>query len=137
MFGGPEPCARPCDDAFAAACELGEAIERFNRQPSELALAPIAVAVGMAYGEVVFGDLGSADRKDYTALGDAGSEAARLQDLAKHLGTRVLMTREFARQFPQGLGGIRDLGLHQIGGHSPVALCAMLGAEVGVKSAGK
>jgi class 3 adenylate cyclase len=124
MFGAPEASAQPCADAYAAACEMGAMVDRFNEQQARLDLAPIAVTIGMAYGEVVFGDLGSADRKDDTALGDAVNVAARLQDLAKHLAVGVLMTRAFARQLPSGQSGIRDLGTYQIKGHSPVAVCA-------------
>jgi class 3 adenylate cyclase len=125
MFGAPTPSDHPCADALDAACQMSAAVDRFNQEQAGRGLAPIAVAIGMAYGEVVFGDLGSADRKDYTALGDAVNVAARLQDLAKRLDRRVLMTRDFAHQLPPQRGGILDLGLQEIKGHSPVAVCAV------------
>jgi class 3 adenylate cyclase len=122
MFGAPEPRARPCDDAFAAVAGMLEAIERLNRQQVERGAVPLALTAGLSYGEVVYGDLGSAERKDYTALGDAVNVAARLQELAKRLGATVLMTQDFARQLAPGQAGLRDLGLHELKGHSPVAV---------------
>jgi len=122
MFGGPEPRDRPCDDAFAAVAGMLEAIERLNRQQAERSSFPLSVTAGLAYGEVVYGDLGSAERKDYTALGDAVNVAARLQDLAKQLGVTVLMTQDFARQLSPGRADLRDLGMQALKGHSPVAV---------------
>jgi class 3 adenylate cyclase len=122
MFGGPEARARPCDDALAAVAGMLEAIGHLNRQQAERSSFPLAVTAGLAYGEVVYGDLGSAERKDYTALGDAVNVAARLQDLAKQLGVTVLMTQDFARQLSPGRADLRDLGVHKLKGHSPVAV---------------
>ncbi len=124
MFGVPEASAQPCAAAFAAACQVSALVDQFSEQQAARGLTPVTVTIGLAYGEVVFGDLGSADRKDYTALGDAVNVAARLQDLAKQLGAPVLMTQAFAQQLPAGQVGLCDLGTHPVKGHSPVAVCA-------------
>lgn len=129
MFGAPEPADEPCGAAFESAREIVAAVEHFNAQEAAGGRQAIAVTVGLAFGEVVFGELGSADRKDYTALGDAVNVAARLQDLAKRLGCAVLMTEEFAARLPPGTAGIRGLGLQAIKGHSPVAVCAWRAAD--------
>jgi len=130
MFGAPEPHAQACDSAFAAARQILAAVERFNR----LDLVPrgvvaIEVAIGLAYGEVVVGDLGSPERKDYTALGDAVNVAARLQELAKLLGFPLVMTQAFARRLSADACGVRELGTHALKGHTPVAICGWKGAE--------
>jgi len=124
MFGAPQAQAQACDRAFAAARQMLEAIARLNR--NELlprGIDPLEVSVGLAFGEVVVGDLGSAERKDYTALGDAVNVAARLQELAKSLGLAMLMTRAFAQRLTGTDPAVHDLGERPLKGHSPVAVC--------------
>jgi class 3 adenylate cyclase len=123
MFGAPEASERPCADAFAAAGALLAAVARFNREQSLAGQRRLEVSLGLSFGEVVFGDLGSAERRDYTALGDAVNVAARLQEMARQSGAVMLMTRDFAQRLPPAVEGIRDLGPQPVRGHSPVEIC--------------
>jgi len=129
MFGAPEPHVQPCDSAFAAARQIIAAIDRLNQLDfAPRGIAAIEAAIGLAFGEVVLGDLGSAERKDYTALGDAVNVAARLQELAKLLGFPVVMTQAFALRLSTAAPGWCELGTHALKGHTPVAICGWKGA---------
>jgi class 3 adenylate cyclase len=125
MFGAPEPHAAPCEGAFLAARGILAALDELNRTALAGYDVTLSVAIGLAYGEAVFGDLGSVDRKDFTALGDAVNVAARLQDLAKSLGFPVLMTAEFAANLSpetRAQNAPEELGDAPIKGHSAVAI---------------
>jgi class 3 adenylate cyclase len=125
MFGAPEPHSAPCEGAFLAARGILAALDDLNRNQLAGYDVTLAVGIGLAYGDAVFGDLGSVDRKDFTALGDAVNVAARLQDLAKSLGFPVLMTAEFAAQLSpqtQADAAPEQLGDAPIKGHSSVAI---------------
>jgi class 3 adenylate cyclase len=125
MFGAPEPHAAPCEAAFAAAREMVAAVTRLNRAELEALGAPLALSIGLAYGEAVYGDLGSPERKDFTAIGDAVNVAARLQELAKTLGFPVLMTAAFEAQLAAHTRrefAAEALGDAPLKGHSPVAI---------------
>jgi class 3 adenylate cyclase len=125
MFGAPEPHAAPCEGAFRAARGILAALDDLNRDQLASYDVSLSVAIGLAYGDAVFGDLGSVDRKDFTALGDAVNVAARLQDLAKSLGFPVLMTASFAEQLApetRAENAPENLGDAPIKGHSSVAI---------------
>jgi len=125
MFGALESLAHPCDAALAAACQLLEQIDRLNRE--ELVpngIAAVAVTMGMAYGEVVYGEVGSPDRRDFTALGDAVNVAAHLQGVAKQVGYPLVMTAVFAGNLARPPDGLIDLGMPAIKGHTPLPLRA-------------
>jgi adenylate cyclase len=125
MFGAPEPHAAPCEGAFRAARGILAALDDLNRTQLASYGVSLSVAIGLAFGDAVFGDLGSADRKDFTALGDAVNVAARLQDLAKSLGFPVLMTAAFAANLApetRAESAPEELGEAPIKGHSSVAI---------------
>jgi adenylate cyclase len=130
LFGAPEPHADPCVAAFETACDIVKHGRQLLDSIPDSALARLDLAVGIAYGEAVFGDLGSGERKDFTAIGDVVNVAARLQDLSKSLGFPVLMTMAvFERLDParwpdpdSGDPGPRPLGEVALRGHSPVSI---------------
>jgi len=125
MFGAPEVHARPCDAAFTTAREIVIALAQLNSDELDARGAALEVSIGVAWGEAVFGDLGSDDRKDFTALGDAVNVAARLQDLAKSLGFPVLLTIAAVEQldpFARVTYELELLGEAPLKNHSPVAI---------------
>jgi adenylate cyclase len=84
IFGVPTRMDDPAGAALAAARELAQRLE---------AEAPLDAAVGVSAGEVVAGNVGAAERYEYTVIGDPVNEAARLTELAKERAPRVLASR--------------------------------------------
>lgn len=70
---------------------------------------PCDFAIGIAYGRVTYGNVGSRDRLDFTVIGQAANIAARLADHAKQAGRRVVATRNITGDPPEGdsLGELR------------------------------
>jgi adenylate cyclase len=134
LFGAPETHADPCRAAFEAACDIVEHGRRLLGSIAGSAQAGLDLAVGISYGEAVYGDLGSGERKDFTAIGDVVNVAARLQDLSKSLGYPVLMTMAVFERLgpwyssdsdsvPDSRGTApRPLGEVSLRGHSPVSI---------------
>lgn len=80
IFGAPLPLADSAGHALAAARELRQ----------ELKDMELACGIGVASGHVVAGHIGGHARFEYTVIGDAVNQAARLTDLAKDTPGRVL-----------------------------------------------
>jgi class 3 adenylate cyclase len=86
-FNMPLANAAHAASAVTAALEIQRATER--RFAGDVRLA---TRIGINTGTVIGGTIGAGDRLGYTLLGDAVNTAARLQELNKLHGTRILLT---------------------------------------------
>lgn len=82
IFGAPEMLDDPSGRALVAARQMTK------RLRSEI--EDIEAGIGVAYGEVVAGNVGGAKRFEYTVIGDAVNEAARLTELAKGYDPQIV-----------------------------------------------
>jgi adenylate cyclase len=110
-----ETQAKTCRDAIEAAREAMHTLDRINRARVE-ACKPIAeVDLALHIGEVLYGNVGAADRLDFTVIGPAVNEAARIETLCEPLGRKVLVSAEFAAA-AGSCNGLQPLGHHRLRG---------------------
>ena len=110
-----ETQAETCRQAMDAAREAMHTMERVNRARAE-ALRPVAeVDLALHIGEVLYGNVGAADRLDFTVIGPAVNEAARIETLCEPLGRKVLVSAEFAAA-AGSCNGLQPLGHHWLRG---------------------
>ncbi len=96
FWGAPVDMPDHADRAVACARSMIDGMARLN---AEIALAfpgavrdkPIRIRIGVNSGEAVVGEIGSAVRRSYTAIGDVVNTASRLQDLAKDVDRDLLI----------------------------------------------
>ena len=108
-----------CCRALDAAAEAMRAIDQLNTARREMGKPPAAVDLALHLGDVLYGNVGAVDRLDFTVIGPAVNEAARIEALCERLGRRVLVSAELAavvadkcRLVPVGyhtLRGIREM----------------------------
>lgn len=84
--------------AAAAALRMREALRRFNE--AKHAPLPVAVALGLATGEVCVGNIGSRDRFNYTVVGETVNQAARIETNCRTVDYDILVARETAMGAP-------------------------------------
>lgn len=93
-FGGmgemPDAAAR----AIRCAIDLQAEIGRWNAKRAARGAAQVRLSVGVHYGAVVVGNIGSAQRLEFTVVGDAVNIASRLETLTRQLDCRVAVSDE-------------------------------------------
>ena len=104
-----------CHDAIDAAKEAMHRLDRLNRQRTEASKPNSEVDLALHIGEVLYGNIGAADRLDFTVIGPAVNEAARIETLCEPLGRKVLVSAEFAVA-AGNCTGLLPLGHHRLRG---------------------
>jgi adenylate cyclase len=84
IFGAPDDLVSHAASALRAAQSLRSELLSVDED--------VDAGIGISSGEVVAGNVGAADRYEYTIIGDAVNEAARLTDHAKTMRSRVLVS---------------------------------------------
>ncbi len=118
VFGAPLPVDDHADRALAAARAMqGPALERFNAWVAERdGLAPFAMGIGICSGPVMSGNVGSARRLEYTAVGDTVNTASRLETMTKEEGVAVLIADSTRQLLAGDDGDLREVGALAIRG---------------------
>ncbi len=101
-----------CSEALDAADEAMREIGRMNEVRLAAGKRAGAVDLALHLGEVLYGNVGAADRLDFTVIGPAVNEVARIEALCEPLGRNVLVSAELVAAVGQ------DCRLVPLGRHS-------------------
>ena len=111
--------------ALDAAAEAMHAIDRLNGPRREAGKRSAEVDLALHIGEVLYGNVGAVDRLDFTVIGPAVNEVARIETLCEPLGCKVLVSAELAAAV-RDVRRLVPLGRHQLRGvREPVAVFAL------------
>ena len=95
LFGAPVSYEDNARRAVAAAYEMRQALPSV---PLEDLVMPegmqFNIGIGIHYGDVTVGSIGSADKTDYTVIGDSVNLASRLEGLTKTYGVQLLVSED-------------------------------------------
>jgi adenylate cyclase len=105
--------------AVGAALAMRERLRAFNESLHARGLSTIDNGVGVHFGPVLAGNIGSPDRLEYTVIGDTVNIASRLESVTKQLGTPVVVSEAvFERLSDEGRAGFAPLGEQALKGKS-------------------
>ncbi|WAP66947.1 adenylate/guanylate cyclase domain-containing protein [Jiella pelagia] len=92
------PLDRPsaCDDLLLAVAEARQAMDRLNAERLAHDRDELRYGVGIHVGDVMYGNIGSRRRLDFTVIGPAVNAASRLENLTKLVKRPVLVSKAFA-----------------------------------------
>ena len=92
FWNAPHAQSDHVERACRAALSAKAASDALNAQFETEGLPSFAVRLGIHSGEAVVGNVGAAERMNYTALGNSVNLAARLEGLNKEYGTTILVS---------------------------------------------
>ncbi|MES5483746.1 adenylate/guanylate cyclase domain-containing protein [Bradyrhizobium sp. INPA03-11B] len=125
IFPLSEPKA--CANLLHAVSEARLAMAALSEKNSMMGRAPMNYGIGVHVGDVMYGNIGSRSRLDFTVIGPAVNMASRLEALTKQLKRNVLLSRAFADLVAHDFA-LEHVGEHAVRGFSePIELFAYNG----------
>ncbi len=127
IFGAPTPQPDHAERAVRTALEMKRMLHGFNQNRIESGKEAIRIGVGINTGHVVVGNIGSVQRLEYTAIGDAVNLASRLEGINKQYGTEMIISESTFRQLPDNIL-VRELDNVRVKGkHDPSKIYEVIG----------
>jgi adenylate cyclase len=107
--------AETCRRALDAAAEAMSALEALNKTRHEAGQPVATVDLALHLGDVLYGNVGAVDRLDFTVIGPAVNEVARIEALCEPLGRSMLVSAAFAHALGDP-ARLTSLGHHDLRG---------------------
>ena len=108
--------AETCRRALDAAIEAMQKLDAMNAARAAAGVPVASVDLALHIGEVLYGNVGATDRLDFTVIGPAVNEVARIEALCEPLDRAVLVSAEFAAAATDGDSRLDPLGRHALRG---------------------
>lgn len=86
-------------DAIESAAGVHKELQRVNKYRTRKGFEDLDVAIGIHYGEIMIGALGTADRLEMTVVSDAVNIAARLESVAKQFNAQAVVSESVVLGF--------------------------------------
>jgi adenylate cyclase len=109
----PDEAARAATNALAAAQEALAALGALRAQAAAAGEPPLEIVIALHYGNVIYGNVGAADRLDFTVIGPAVNLVSRIEAIAKSLDLPLVVSDNFSDAYG---GTLTSLGRHQLRG---------------------
>jgi adenylate cyclase len=121
IFAAERGASAACASALDAAAEALKRTSTLNRRRAGSGGPVLRLHIALHYGEVFYGNVGTAGRLDFTVIGRAVNEASRIEELCETVGRSLLISVAFARNCPDersiiGLGrrAMRTIGEREL-----------------------
>jgi adenylate cyclase len=93
-FGVPRPTGREAATALHCARAMVETMREWNRIRIAAGEAPVDARIGLHFGPVVMGTIGSERSLAFAVIGDTANVASRLQTLTRRLGAAIAISQD-------------------------------------------
>ena len=104
-----------CVNALQAAIQAQASLDSLNRERRKKNAPPLAAGIALHVGDVMYGNIGSASRLDFTVIGPAVNLASRIEGMCKPLEATILLSDDFKARCPCDTA-LRSFGHHRLKG---------------------
>jgi class 3 adenylate cyclase/HAMP domain-containing protein len=111
FWGAPRKRDDDALQSVLAALDMMGVLEGFNEQQRRLNKPEFRIGIGINYGEVTVGNIGSERKMDYTVIGDPVNLASRLEGLTKTYHAEILISEGIYSELRKQEAEVRVLGL--------------------------
>jgi len=101
IWGAPEKHEDDALQSVLSGLEMIDALSNFNNNQKRLGKCEFKIGVGLNYGEVTVGNIGSERKMDYTVIGDAVNLASRMEGLTKTYHSDLLISESLFEELRQ------------------------------------
>jgi adenylate cyclase len=109
FWGAPLPQPNHAERAARAALEMIEGLEKLNQKWQSEGRPILKIGVGINTGEMLFGNIGSEQRMDFTVIGDSVNLGSRLESSTKELQASIVIS-DATYQWIRDQAEVRPLG---------------------------
>jgi class 3 adenylate cyclase len=88
-------------------------MKSYNARRVKESVPELGYGIGLHVGDLIYGNIGTGNRLEFTVIGEAANLAARIESLCKSLGEPVLLSGDFAIC---NVDHVVSLGEHQLQG---------------------
>jgi adenylate cyclase len=125
---GDRPASFACDNALRAVAAARAGMAHLDQARVRAGLPPLPFGLALHLGDMLWGNIGTADRLDFTAIGPAVNLVSRLEGLCRPLGRGVLVSGAVAAETTMAL---LPLGEHALRGIAAKCAVFTVGEEEG------
>jgi adenylate cyclase len=115
----------PVGDGITAAREISALTARINEEKGFQEFIgdwEVMVGIGIHYGEVILGNIGSEQKMDFTIIGEHVNIASRIESLTKEAGASILISDDALRAAGEGVS-LKEVGHFTVKGiEHPISL---------------
>lgn len=103
LFGTPKKRVDDAEQSAYAALDMIAALKDFNIWQEKQGIPAFRIGVGLNYGVVTVGNIGTEKKLDYTVIGDMVNVASRLEGLTKKYRTSVVVSESVFRKLERDI----------------------------------
>lgn len=136
-FGVPRKSPTDATNSIRCALAMRDSIKEWNVIRAQQGWQPINIGIGIHYGPVVMGNIGSEERMEFAVIGDTVNVASRIEHLSRELDTEIVLSDDVVAAAHEEMGpnhpifdGFREAPEQELRGRLTGMICWIYNEEV-------
>jgi adenylate cyclase len=135
-FGVPRKGPNDATNAVLCALAMRQSMQEWNAERALQGWQPIEIGIGIHYGPVVMGNIGTEERLEFAVIGDTVNVASRIEHLSRALNTEIVLSDDVVAAAHTEIGadhpifdGFREAPEQNLRGRLTGMICWIYSAE--------